>query len=223
MHKILIIDDEPDIRDILRYTLEKEGFEVVEAENGVQGLAQVVKHTPDLIVLDVMMPGMDGIEVCEEIRAMKDVNHPLILMLTARVEDYSQISAFDAGADDYVTKPVKPKVIASRIQALLRRKTSEVNVVETTGALQINRDQYQVVLKGVPLQLPRKEFELLALLASKPGFVFERDFIMEKVWGSEVVVGDRTIDVHVRKLREKIGDNFIKTVIGVGYKYQEQK
>ncbi len=223
MHKILIIDDEPDIREILRYTLEKEGFEVVEAENGVQGLAQVVKHTPDLIVLDVMMPGMDGIEVCEEIRAMKDVNHPLILMLTARVEDYSQISAFDAGADDYVTKPVKPKVIASRIQALLRRKTNEVNVVETTGALQINRDQYQVVLKGVPLQLPRKEFELLALLASKPGFVFERDFIMEKVWGSEVVVGDRTIDVHVRKLREKIGDNFIKTVIGVGYKYQEQK
>jgi two-component system alkaline phosphatase synthesis response regulator PhoP len=223
MHKILIIDDEPDIRDILRYTLEKEGFEVVEAENGVQGLAQVIKHTPDLIVLDVMMPGMDGIEVCEEIRAMKDVNHPLILMLTARVEDYSQISAFDAGADDYVTKPVKPKVIASRIQALLRRKTNEVNVVETTGALQINRDQYQVVLKGVPLQLPRKEFELLALLASKPGFVFERDFIMEKVWGSEVVVGDRTIDVHVRKLREKIGDNFIKTVIGVGYKYQEQK
>lgn len=223
MHKILIIDDEPDIRDILRYTLEKEGFEVVEAENGVQGLAQVVKHTPDLIVLDVMMPGMDGIEVCEEIRAMKDVNHPLILMLTARVEDYSQISAFDAGADDYVTKPVKPKVIASRIQALLRRKTNDVNVVETTGALQINRDQYQVVLKGVPLQLPRKEFELLALLASKPGFVFERDFIMEKVWGSEVVVGDRTIDVHVRKLREKIGDNFIKTVIGVGYKYQEQK
>jgi two-component system, OmpR family, alkaline phosphatase synthesis response regulator PhoP len=218
MQKILLIDDEADIREILRYTLEKDGFEVFEAENGIQGLAQVISNKPDLIVLDVMMPGMDGIEVCEEIRKMKDVNHPLILMLTARIEDYSQISAFDAGADDYVTKPVKPKVLASRIQALLRRKTNEIPQQQLSKLI-INRSQYLVSLDGKELQLPRKEFELLALLASEPNKVFERDFIMEKVWGTEVVVGDRTIDVHIRKLREKIGDSLIKTVIGVGYKY----
>lgn len=219
MFSILIIDDEEDIRDILKYNLEKEGFLVDIAFNGEDGLAKIKSNIPDLIVLDVMMPGMDGIEVCELIRSTPGYEQIIICLLTARNEDYSQIAGLDSGADDYVSKPIKPKVLISRINALLRRKgkVSQENV--SSSDLIINREKYIVERNGEVLHLPRKEFELLALLASRPHTVFERDVILESVWGTDIVVGDRTIDVHVRKLREKLGDNYITTVKGVGYKF----
>jgi two-component system alkaline phosphatase synthesis response regulator PhoP len=219
MVTILIIDDEEDIRELLSYNLKKEGYSVVTAENGEKGLSAMRELKPELILLDVMMPGMDGIEVCESIRQTDGFSHTLVCFLTARGEDYSQIAGLDAGADDYVSKPIKPKVLISRINAMLRRKGMiEADKKETKG-LFINREKYLVEKDGTILQLPRKEFELLSLLASKPGDVFERDLILEKVWGTDIVVGDRTIDVHVRKLREKIGDQRIKTIKGIGYKY----
>lgn len=220
MLKILIIDDEEDIRELLDYNLSKEGFNVEKAENGIQGL-QLAKEThPDLIILDVMMPEMDGIEVCEQLRNTPGLDHVLICFLTARNEDYSQIAGLDAGADDYVSKPIRPKVLLSRINALLRRKGKiGVEEEEFSSNLIINREKYLVEFNGESFTLPRKEFELLALLASKPEYVFERETILEKVWGSEIVVGDRTIDVHIRKLREKLGNDTIKTVKGVGYKF----
>lgn len=219
MAKILIIDDEEDIRTLLEYNLKKEGFGVLTAENGEQGIEVAKTFVPDLIVLDVMMPGMDGIEVCEAIRSIPNIAHVLICFLTARSEDYSQIAGLGAGADDYVSKPIKPKVLISRLNALLRRTIA--NKVEETvnDQLVINRDRYHVVFKGETLHLPKKEFELLALLHSRPYHVFEREIILENVWGDGVVVGDRTIDVHIRKLREKIGENSIKTVKGIGYSY----
>ena len=220
MVSILLIDDEEDIRDILRYNLEKEGFLVSHASNGEEGLKMIELKKPDLIILDVMMPGIDGIEVCELIRSKPGNEKIIICLLTARNEDYSQIAGLDSGADDYVSKPVKPKVLISRINALLRRKgkvTVEQQIVSTD--LIINREKYIVEKNGEIFQLPRKEFELLALLASRPHSVFERDVILETVWGTDIVVGDRTIDVHVRKLREKLGDNYITTVKGVGYKF----
>jgi len=220
MVSILIIDDEEDIRDILKYNLEKEGFKVAVANNGIQGIEMVAIHKPDLIILDVMMPGIDGIEVCELIRSNPENEKVIICLLTARNEDYSQIAGLDSGADDYVSKPVKPKVLVSRINALLRRKgmVSQEKAQSTTDLI-INREKYIVEKNGEILHLPRKEFKLLALLASKPHTVFERDVILETVWGTDIVVGDRTIDVHVRKLREKIGENYITTVKGVGYKF----
>ncbi|HLU86178.1 MAG TPA: response regulator transcription factor [Taishania sp.] len=218
--KILIIDDEDDIREILKYNLTKEGYQTFEATNGEEGLKKCLEIKPDLVLLDIMMPGMDGIEVCESIRKNPSLSHIFICFLTARGEDYSQIAGLDAGADDFVAKPVKPKVLISRINAILRRKSPESE--EKRSGLVINRDRYHVELDGNIIQLPRKEFELLALLASKPGFVFERDVILNTVWGSEIVVGDRTIDVHVRKLREKIGSNYIVTIKGIGYKYEEK-
>jgi len=221
MVSILIIDDEEDIRELLSYNLKKEGYSVLTAENGEIGLGIMKDHHPDLIILDVMMPGMDGIEVCDAIRNTTGFEKMLICFLTARNEDYSQIAGLDAGADDYVAKPVRPKVLISRINALLRRKGMLSNEVETEKDLVINRDKYVVEKNGAVIHLPRKEFELLALLASRPDYVFERDVILDKVWGSEIVVGDRTIDVHIRKLREKIGDNYIKTVKGIGYKFIE--
>lgn len=219
MVKILIIDDEEDIRELLSYNLKKEGHLVFTAENGEVGLSIMKKEHPDLILLDVMMPGMDGVEVCDSIRNTPDFEKTLVCFLTARNEDYSQIAGLDAGADDYVSKPVRPKVLISRINALLRRKGMLSKVAEPSKNLIINRDKYIVEKDGVVLHLPRKEFELLALLASRPEHVFERDVILEKVWGTEIVVGDRTIDVHIRKLREKIGDDAIKTVKGIGYRF----
>ena len=221
MFSILIIDDEEDIRDILKYNLEKDGFSVDVASNGEDGLLKIKTNIPDLLILDVMMPGMDGIEVCEMIRSTPEFEHIIICLLTARNEDYSQIAGLDSGADDYVSKPVKPKVLISRINALLRRKGKIKSEEIPSGNLVINREKYVVEVNGKVIQLPRKEFELLALLASRPHTVFERDVILETVWGTEIIVGDRTIDVHVRKLREKLGDNYITTVKGVGYKFSE--
>ena len=219
MAKILIIDDEEDIRELLSYNLKKEGFIVESAENGETGLAILSSFKPQLVLLDVMMPGMDGIEVCEAIRTKEGFQHTLVCFLTARNEDYSQIAGLEAGADDYVSKPIRPKVLISRIKALLRRKGNVDVPSENVGNLVINRDRYLVEKDGKEIHLPRKEFELLALLASKPNHVFERDFILDTVWGTDIVVGDRTIDVHIRKLREKIGNDSIKTVKGIGYRY----
>ena len=220
MKTILIIDDEEDIREIISYNLTKEGYTVLTAKNGEEGLRQAKKHIPNLILLDVMMPEMDGIEVCELLRNDTSTKDIKVCFLTARSEDYSQIAGFDAGADDYVTKPVKPKVLASRIKAILRRKgSSKDNGNESAEGIFINREKYEVLKDGEPIHLPKKEFELLALLVSQPENVFERDVILETVWGSDIVVGDRTIDVHIRKLREKIGNDYIKTVKGIGYKF----
>jgi two-component system alkaline phosphatase synthesis response regulator PhoP len=220
MSSILIVDDEVDILEILKYNLLKEGFSVEVATNGLDGIEIAKTFKPDLVILDVMMPQMDGIEVCEALRKLPGFESTLICFLTARGEDYSQIAGLDAGADDYISKPVKPRVLISRINAILRRKFSPaLSEDEIIQDLVINREKYLVYKNGEPLHLPKKEFELLALLASRPDIVFERDQILEKVWGSDIVVGDRTIDVHVRKLREKIGDNYIKTIKGIGYKF----
>jgi len=219
--KILLVDDEPDVIEIIRYNLEQEGYNVKTASNGKEALQKAQKKPPHLIIMDVMMPEMDGIEACEEFRSDPTFNDTIIMFLTARGEDYSYVAAFDAGADDYVTKPIKPKIIVSKVKALLRRlKKEEENQDKIQlGKLIIDKEQYEVTHKGKTFSLPRKEFELLYLLASKPDKVVKREKIMEVVWGSEVVVGDRTIDVHIRKLREKVGDKYFKTVKGVGYKF----
>jgi two-component system, OmpR family, alkaline phosphatase synthesis response regulator PhoP len=220
---ILLVDDEPDIREFVTFNLAKEGYNVVTAKDGAEGVEAVKKHRPDLVLLDVMMPGMDGIEACEAIRTNPNIASTLIAFLSARGEDYSQVAGFDAGADDYITKPIRPKVLVSRVKALLRRNVKESEPVGNIerGDLLINLEKYQVFRDGEVVDMPRKEFELLHLLASKPGKVFSRDSIMDRVWGSEVVVGGRTIDVHIRKIREKIGDDRIKTIKGVGYKFEE--
>ncbi|MDL5510948.1 response regulator transcription factor [Arenibacter sp. M-2] len=220
--KILLVDDEPDILEIVSYNLSAEGYEVITAKNGMEGVSKAKKKKPHLIILDVMMPEMDGIEACEIIRRTEGLENTLITFLTARGEDYSQMAGFDAGADDYITKPIKPKVLVSKVKALLRRLKNEEQEVEdifNVGEITINREEYKIVNKGEEIVLPRKEFELLALLTSKPNKVFKREVILDKVWGNEVVVGGRTIDVHIRKLREKIGDDHFKTVKGVGYKF----
>jgi two-component system alkaline phosphatase synthesis response regulator PhoP len=220
--KILLVDDEPDILEILSYNLAAEGYQVYTAKNGAEGVEKARKKRPDLIILDVMMPEMDGIEACEIIRNTEGLEHTLITFLTARSEDYSQVAGFEAGADDYITKPIKPKVLLSKVKALLRRVRKEEETpseVMKIGKLIINREEYKVINRGEELILPRKEFELLALLASKPDKVFKREVILDKVWGQEVVVGGRTIDVHIRKLREKIGEEHFKTIKGVGYKF----
>ena len=221
--KILLVDDEPDILEIIGYNLTNEGYQVSTAKNGLEAVKKAKKEKPQLIILDVMMPEMDGIEACEAIRKLPELSSTLITFLTARGEDYSQVAGFDAGADDYITKPIKPKVLVSKVKALLRRLKSEepAGTLITIGNLVINREEYKIVLDGKEIVLPRKEFELLSLLASKPGKVFKREDILDRVWGNEVVVGGRTIDVHIRKLREKIGDQSFKTVKGVGYKFVE--
>ena len=221
--KILLVDDEPDILEIVGYNLSSEGYDIFTASNGVEAVAKAKKKEPHLIILDVMMPEMDGIEACEIIRNTKGLENTIITFLTARGEDYSQVAGFDAGADDYITKPIKPKVLVSKVKALLRRykennATQEEDVVKV-GDIVIDREEYKVINKGIEITLPRKEFELLALLTSKPNKVYKREVILDKVWGNEVVVGGRTIDVHIRKLREKIGDEHFKTVKGVGYKF----
>ena len=220
---ILLVDDELDILEIIGYNLSAEGYNVVTAQNGVEAIKKAKKHKPELIILDVMMPEMDGIEACEKLRLIPELSETVITFLTARGEDYSQVAGFEAGADDYITKPIKPKVLVSKIKALLRRLNEETpkenSELITIGDLTIDREAYKIIHKGNELVLPRKEFELLSLLASKPGKVFKRDEILDKVWGNEVVVGGRTIDVHIRKLREKIGDDSFKTIKGVGYKF----
>ncbi len=220
---ILLVDDEPDILEIVGYNLSQEGYSVITAENGLRAIDQAKKHKPHLIILDVMMPEMDGIEACEKLRAMPEISESVITFLTARGEDYSQLAGFEAGADDYITKPVKPKVLVSKVKALLRRykEAQETPQNLKLGNLTINREEYKIIKDKKEMLLPRKEFELLALLASKPGKVFKREEILDVVWGNEVIVGGRTIDVHIRKLREKIGDNRFNTVKGVGYKFVE--
>ncbi len=220
--KILCVDDEPDILEILKYNLSNEGYSVLTAADGKSAIEIAYNISPSLIIMDVMMPNMDGIEACEKLRSDEKFNDTIIMFLTARGEDYSHVAAYDAGADDYVTKPVKPKLLVSKVKGLLRRLkkviAKDINEI-VFDDIKIDREKYKVYISDNVLNLPRKEFELLYLLASKPDKVYKREKIMEAVWGSEVVVGDRTIDVHIRKLREKVGDKYFKTVKGVGYKF----
>ncbi|MFA8300793.1 MAG: response regulator transcription factor [Hyphomicrobiales bacterium] len=219
--KILLVDDEDDIIEFLRYNLVKEGFEVSKANNGIKALELAKKVNPDIIVLDVMMPEMDGIETCYELRKIPSLKNTIITFLTSRAEDYSQIAGFEAGADDYIKKPIRPKLFVSRIKALLRRsENSHIDNTKTiTDNLSVDREKYEVLKDGKPVLLPKKEFELLSLLTSKPGKVFTREEIFECIWGDDLIIGDRTIDVHIRKLRKKIGLLNIKTYKGVGYSY----
>lgn len=220
--KILLVDDEQDILEIVGYNLSQEGYKIVTASNGKEAIAVAKKEIPQLIIMDVMMPEMDGMEACENIRKIPELSNVIITFLTARSEDYSQVAGFDAGADDYIAKPIKPKLLVSKVKALLRRLKSDTVSAETlnVGGIEINREEYKIVKDNVEIILPRKEFELFHLLASKPGKVFKREEILDKVWGNEVIVGGRTIDVHIRKLREKIGEDLFKTIKGVGYKFE---
>jgi len=220
--KILLVDDEQDILEIVGYNLSQEGYQVITATNGREAVMKAKKELPQLIIMDVMMPEMDGIEACENIRKFPELENTIITFLTARSEDYSQVAGFDAGADDYIAKPIKPKVLISKVKSLLRRLKEGENssTTLTVGDIEINREEYKIIRQDKEIVLPRKEFELFYLLATKPGKVFTREEILDKVWGNEVVVGGRTIDVHIRKLREKIGDDFFKTIKGVGYKIE---
>lgn len=220
---ILLVDDEPDVLEFLSYNLNKEGYCVLKAKNGIEALKVLQKEQPHLIILDVMMPGLDGIEVCKQIRTMPEFKDTVIVFLTARGEEYSQIAGFESGADDYITKPIKPQIFLTRVKAWLRRYKSDTpsEDVNVLNDITINREKYLVIREGKDIALPRKEFELLNLLTSKPNKVFTREEIYTKIWGNDVVVGDRTIDVHVRRIREKIGIDNIKTIKGVGYKYEE--
>jgi two-component system alkaline phosphatase synthesis response regulator PhoP len=217
--KILLVDDEPDIVEIISYSLKNANYDVYSASNGLEAIKLAKSIRPDLIILDVMMPEMDGIEACEIIREDQVVGKTLITFLSARGEDYSQIAALNAGADDYITKPIKPKVLLSKVKSLLRRISNDQNEIIEFENLTIDKTGYRVFVEKNEISLPRKEFELLILLASKPDKVFKRDFILESIWGKDVIVGDRTIDVHIRKLREKIGSSYLKTIKGVGYKF----
>jgi two-component system alkaline phosphatase synthesis response regulator PhoP len=223
--KILVVDDEPDILEFLQYNLEKEGYEVVTANDGEEGVEVARRENPDLIILDIMMPKMDGVEVCRVLRSLPQFAHTAIAFLTAREEDFSQIAALETGGDDYITKPIRPRVFLSRVKALLRRSDrqkadDEAGDQIAVGDFIIDREKV-VVLRGEEvIELAKKEFELLTLLVSKPGKVFSREEIFNKVWGTDVIVGNRTIDVHIRKLREKIGNHYIKTIKGIGYKFE---
>ena len=223
--KILVVDDEPDILEFLEYNLNKEGYQVLTASNGEEGLVLAETEKPDLIILDIMMPKMDGVEVCRTLRSKPMFDKALIAFLTAREEDYSQIAALEVGGDDYITKPIRPRVFMSRVKALLRRSDRSEDPEEDTesvkvGDLIIDREKVTVQKGEEVIELAKKEFELINLLISKPGKVFSREEIFNKVWGTDVIVGNRTIDVHIRKLREKIGDHYIKTIKGIGYKFE---
>ena len=220
--KILLVDDEQDILEIVGYNLSQEGYKIITAANGKEAITKAKKELPHLIIMDVMMPEMDGIEAVENIRRIPELSEVIITFLTARAEDYSQVAGFDVGADDYITKPIKPKVLVSKVKALLRRLKDNQQPSDTlsVGNMEINREEYKIIKDGEEIILPKKEFELLYLLASKPGKVFKREEILSKVWGDDVVVGGRTIDVHIRKLREKIGEELFKTIKGVGYKIE---
>ena len=220
--KILVVDDDLDIIEILKYNLNKSGYLVKSAKNGIEAIKRAKKFMPNIILMDVMMPEMSGIEACSEIKEIDELSETMIIFLSARSEDYTQISAYDAGADDYISKPIKPKILLKKISNIAKKIKSNKNmpIVLDLGSIKINREEYLVTQNKNEIMLPRKEFELLFLLASKPEKVFTRDVIMNKIWGGEVVVGDRTIDVHIRKLREKIGEKHIKTIKGVGYKFK---
>src|ERR1051325_9107038 len=221
--KILLVDDEPDILEFISYNLKKEGYRVVCAPNGAEALAVAKKEMPDLVILDIMMPGMDGIETCREIRENEQLKDILVIFLTARNEDYSQIAGFEVGADDFINKPVRPRVLLSRIKAVLRRNDRSLSASskeEVMSGLKIDKEKYSVTLDGAPVNLRKKEFELLALLASKPGKVYNRDEILNKVWGEQVVVGDRRSEEHTSELQEKLGEKYIRTIKGVGYKFE---
>ena len=220
--KMVLVDDEPDILEIVGYNLSQEGYQISTAANGKEAIEKAKSELPDLIIMDVMMPEMDGIEACETIRKIPELTNVIITFLTARNEDYTQVAGFDAGADDYISKPIKPKLLVSKVNALLRRfNDQQINVgTLSVGEIEINREEYIIIKDKVEISLPRKEFELFYLLASKPGKVFKREEILDKIWGSDVIVGGRTIDVHIRKLREKIGDDYFKTIKGVGYKLE---
>lgn len=223
-HTLLLIDDEPDIIEFLTYNLKKEGYKVFSASNGEEGVKMVQQIHPSLILLDVMMPKMDGIETCQIIRKDLNITQPIIAFLTSRAEDYSQIAGFEAGADDYISKPVRPRLLISKVESLLRRLDRPVNdgTELSESKLKIDREKFKVEMNGITLLLPKKEFELLELLASRPGKVYTRDQILSIVWGNETIVGERTIDVHIRKLREKLGDDYIRTIKGVGYTFSEK-
>ena len=220
--KILVVDDDPDIIEIISYNLKKENYKVFSCYNGTDSIKIAEKEKPDLIILDVMMPGMDGIQVCEKLRSKNKFNNTIIMFLSARGEDFTHIAAYDAGADDFVNKPLKPRLLISKVRSLLRR-TNKINNVSSMKlnfkGLIIDKEEYTVKIKGEKLILPRKEFELLFMLSSNTGKVIKREEIMNQIWGEGVIVGDRTIDVHIRKLRKKIGSNFIKTIKGIGYKF----
>ncbi|WP_235296071.1 response regulator transcription factor [Portibacter marinus] len=221
--RILLVDDEPDILEMLSYNLEKEKYKIMTASNGKEALEKAVDFSPDLILLDIMMPEMDGVEVCYQLREKPEFSDTVIAFLTARSEDFTQISALEAGGDDFIVKPIKPKVFNSRVKALLRRNEKKTKKIKTKfkfGPLLINTEKYNIRIHGQKVKMAKKEFELLMLLTSSPGKVFKREEILQKVWGRGVVVGDRTIDVHIRKLREKIGPEFFKTLKGVGYKFE---
>jgi len=222
-HKILIVDDEPDIRELIEYNLKKEGYQVFTASNGQEGVAEAKRVLPDLIILDIMMPKMDGIEACRILRTMSDFKNTFMVFLTARSEEYSEIAGFNVGADDYIAKPIKPRALTSRINAILRRNVqSEIEIENKLeiGDLVIDREAFMVYQRGEKVVLAKKEFELLYLLASKPGKVFTRETILKNIWEDSVVVTNRTIDVHIRKVREKLGDKYVSTVKGVGYKFE---
>ena len=220
--RILLVDDDADILEIVGYNLSQEGYQISNAINGREAIAKAKKVLPHLIIMDVMMPEMDGMEACENIRKIPELSNVIITFLTARSEDYSQVAGFDAGADDYITKPIKQKLLVSKVKALLRRlkETEKDSETLNVGGIEINREEYKIIKDNIEIVLPRKEFELFYLLATKPGKVFKREEILDKVWGNDVIVGGRTIDVHIRKLREKIGDDFFKTIKGVGYKFE---
>ena len=220
--KILVVDDEEDILEFLSYNLRAEGYDVIVADNGLLAIELAKKYEPSLIILDVQMPNMDGITTCEKIREIPSLSETVVTFLTARSEDYSQIAGFEAGADDYITKPIRPKVLISRVKALLKRRgiTQDKSSVIELGDIVIDKEKHLITYKGVEVIFAKKEFKLLNLLISKPGKVFTREEILEKVWGTDIVVGDRTIDVHIRKLREKLADHYVKTVKGVGYKFE---
>lgn len=218
---ILLVDDEQDILDFLQYNLEREGYKVLTALNGLEGVEMTQKHAPDLVLMDVMMPRMDGIEACHMIRKELQLTQPLIAFLTSRSEDYSQVAGFEAGADDYITKPIRPRLLISKVEALLRRANRKQTENVESSKITVNRERFLVLLEGEEIQLPKKEFELIELLASRPGKVFTREQILGTVWGDETIVGERTIDVHIRKLREKLGESYIRTIKGVGYTFSE--
>ncbi|WP_294674073.1 response regulator transcription factor [uncultured Fluviicola sp.] len=221
---ILLVDDEKDILEFLQYNLEREGYKVFVANDGLEGVEMAQKVSPDLILMDVMMPRMDGIEACQTIRQDLQLNSPLIAFLTSRAEDYSQVAGFEAGADDYITKPIRPRLLVSKVEALLRRagRITGTEAEIKTSSITVNREKFLVFMNDEEIQLPKKEFELIELLASRPGKVFTREQILTTVWGDETIVGERTIDVHIRKLREKLGESYIRTIKGVGYTFSEK-
>lgn len=224
-HTILLIDDEPDILEFLQYNLEKEGYKVYTASNGLIGVEMVQKVRPELVLVDVMMPVMDGIEACYTIRKDPNIQQPIIAFLTSRAEDYSQVAGFEAGADDYISKPIRPRLLVSKVESLLRRLRNDIQNEQTASVsgIKVNREKFIVEKNESQIQLPKKEFELLELLLSRPGKVFTRDEILNAVWGNEAIVGERTIDVHIRKLREKLGDDYIRTIKGVGYTFEDSE